>query len=152
MSDYEGQEQEDLEAYDDAHLDTIEEDEINRRLDILDQERMARENGEKPAGEWGRTDFKDLLHSYPKLRGLRTCELRAFFLRCEDYINGVKYYERVSGHNLYDTNLAVPPIVRRQMYENPYALQRWWFEDEKLWKMWRDFTREKRKSYRRVER
>lgn len=37
-----------LEAYDDAHLDEIEDEaeENNRQLDIIDQDRIARENGD----------------------------------------------------------------------------------------------------------
>ena len=100
---------------------------------------MARENGEKPADEWERTDFKDLLRSNPKLRHLRTRELRALFLRSEDVVDGVEYYRRVNGGNLYSTNLAVPPTVRRGVREgNHYAFQRWEAEDEKLWCIWRN--------------
>lgn len=167
MNDYEGQAYEDieaqaeayyasedqwfknmeyLEAYDDAHLNEIEAEEINRILDNIEADRNARENGEKPANEWVRTDFKDLLRPNPKLRHLSTRELRAFFLRCEDYIDGIKYYERVSGGNLCDTDLAVPPIVRRQMYENHYALQRWFFEDTKLWRIWRNLVKNRREK------
>lgn len=87
-----------LEAYDDAALDTIEDDAeaINKQLDILDRDRMARENGEKPVGEWRRTDFKDILHRYPKLRHLRTCELWALFLESTGTINEVFYAKRWS--------------------------------------------------------
>lgn len=72
--------------------EAIEGEEIN----VLSLDHMARENGEKPAGEWARTDFKDLLHRYPKLRGLKLKELWALFLQYTESIDEVIYCKRMS--------------------------------------------------------
>lgn len=162
MSDYEGQEQKDREAYYDdqwfknmeylEEWDDLEEEEewdeeVNRQLDVLDQDRMARENGEKPAGEWLRADFKDLLHSYPKLRGLRTGELQALFLDYVETIDSVEYYRRVSMEQMLQnfsndraiwSMLAVRPGVEQQMRsaeDDEYAFYRWDMELVKLYRV-----------------
>lgn len=134
-----------LEAYDDACLDEIEDEaeEINRQLDIISLDRMARENGEKPANEWLRTDFKDLLHSYPKLRHWHTRELRALFLDCMEYIDGVAYYKRLSMEDSlrrrdngdpFWQDLAYPAVIDE---DSDFAFYRRAGETAKLWKMWR---------------
>ena len=133
------------EAYDDAALDTIEDDAeaINKQLDILDRDRMARENGEKPAVEWSRQDFKDLLHRYPKLRHLRTCELQALLLTLEDIIDGVVYY-KLGG--LKDLQQRRAPIWCGLAIPKYYSFERWDMMVEKLWKMRQNLgkTREKK--------
>ena len=116
------------EAYDDAALDTIEDDAeaINKQLDILDRDRMARENGEKPAVEWSRQDFKDLLHRYPKLRHLRTCELCALFLVFEEQIGSVDYYKRGTMEQMRQCRAHSGPFIEsnsdtpavRQLYKD----------------------------------
>ena len=119
-----------LEAYDDAALDTIEDEEewdeeVNRQLDILDRDRIARENGEKPIGEWSRRDFTDLLHDYPPLRGLRTYELRAAFLTCEETINGVGYYKRASLEYLQRWRARSVPVYRLLCLHDRWCFH-WW--------------------------
>lgn len=125
-----------LEAYDDASLDTVEEEEewdeeVNRQLDILDQARMARENGEKPANEWLRTDFKDLLHDYPPLRGLRTSELQAAFLICEETIDGVSYYKRRSLEFLRRWRARSVPVYRLLLLPDRWFFKRWRMDQRK---------------------
>lgn len=127
-----------LEAYDDASLDTVEEEEewdeeVNRQLDILDQARMARENGEKPANEWVRRDFKDLLYQYPPLRGLRTSELQAAFLICEGTIDGVSYYKRMSLEYLRQWRGRSVPVYRLLAIPDRWCFQWWKMENRKLW-------------------
>lgn len=125
-----------LEAYDDAALDMIEEDAeaINRELDILDRDRMARENGEKPAREYTRRDFTNLLYQYPKIRHLRTRELRALFLDYGDIIDGVVYYKL---GDLKDLQQRRAPIWYGLAIPKYYSFERWDMAVEKLWKLWR---------------
>lgn len=133
-----------LEAYDDAHLDEIEDEaeEINRQLDIIDQDRIARENGEKPGNEWVRHDFKDLLHQYPRLRHWRTCELQAVFLNYTGTINHVEYYkrlsmmetwERIANGGPFNYDLATPAAIDE---ESEYAFERRELEVDRLWRLY----------------
>ena len=121
-----------LEAYDDAALDTIEDDAeaINKQLDIIDRDRMARENGEKSVKEWERTDFKDLLHQYPRLRHWRTSKLQAVFLNHVETIDHVDYYkrlsmmetwERIDNGGPFNYDLADPAAIDK---ESEYAFER----------------------------
>ena len=136
-----------LEAYDDVCLDEIEEDpeEINDILDIIEADRMARENGEKPAAEWVRQDFKDLLHRYPKLRHLRTCELQALLLTWGDVIDGVVYYKLEDLKDLKDLQQRRDPIWYVLAIPKYYSFERLDMAVEKLWKIRRNLekTREK---------
>lgn len=120
-----------LEAYGDASLDDIDAEEISRELDILDLQRMARENGEKPVNEWVRTDFKDLLHQYPRLRHWRTCELQAVFLNHVETIDHVDYYKRLSMMETWERlanggpfNYDLADLLLRAYENTPRALRR----------------------------
>ena len=120
-----------LEAYGDASLDEIDAEEISRELDILDLQRMARENGEKPANEWVRTDFKDLLHQYPRLRHWRTCELHAVSLTHVETIDHVDYYKRLSMMETWERlanggpfNYDLAFLLLRAYENTPRALRR----------------------------
>lgn len=158
MSDYEGQEQEDTEAYWDdqwfKNMEYLEEwddpeeeeewdEEVNRQLDIIDQDRIARENGAKPAREYTRRDFKDLLHRYPKLRHLRTCELQALLLTWGDVIDDVVYYKL---GDLKDLQQRRDPIWYVLAIPGYYSFERVNMMVEKLRKIWRNLekTREKK--------
>ena len=134
-----------LEAYDDAALDMAEEDAeaINEKLDIIDRDRMARENGEKPAIEWTRPDFKDLLHDYPPLRGLRTYELQAAFLICEETIDGVSYYKRRSLEFLRRWRARSVPVYRLLVLPNRWFFERWRMENRQLWRLWQNLGENK---------
>lgn len=153
MSDYEGQEQEDTEAqaeayYDDQWFKNMEyleewddpgeeeewDEEVNRQLDIIDQDRMARENGEKPIGEWSRRDFTDLLHDYPPLRGLRTYELRTSLLICEETIDGVSYYKRMSLEFLRRWRGHSVPVYNLLAIPDRWCFERWRMETRKIWR------------------
>lgn len=132
-----------LEAYDDAHFDEIEDEaewdeEVNRQLDILDQARIARENGEKPIGEWSRQDFKDLLHDYPPLRGLRTYELRGALLTCEETINGVGYYKRASLEYIQRWRARSVPVYRLLLLPDRWFFGRWRMAQRKLQRIWQN--------------
>lgn len=150
MNDYEDQEYDDqwyknmeyLKAYDDASLDEIEAEEINRRLDILDLDHAARENGEKPVKEWDRTDFEDLLHQYPRLRHWRTRELQAVFLNYVETIDHVDYYKRLSMMETWERignggplgyEFTDPAAIDE---ESEYAFERRMMEVEKLCRLW----------------
>lgn len=133
-----------LEAYDDACVDEIEDEaeEINRQLDIIDLDQMARENGEKPAAEWSRHDFKDLLRQYPRLRHWRTCELQAVFLNYVETINHVDYYkrlnmmetwERIDNGGPFNYDLAEPAAIDK---DSEYAFERREMEVARLWRLY----------------
>lgn len=150
MIDYEGYE--DTEAYGDQWFKNMEyleewddpgeeeewDEEVNRQLDILDQDRMARENGEKPIGEWSRQDFKDLLHDYPLLRGLRTYELRGALLTCEETINGVGYCKRASLEYLQRWRARSVPVYRLLLLPDRWFFGRWRMAQRKLWRLWQN--------------
>ena len=137
-----------LEAYADVSLDELDEteEEVNRELDILDLDYMARESGEKPVNEWVRQDFKDLLYQYPRLRHWRTCELQAVFLTYKETINHVEYYQRGSMEETWQRiandgplwyEFAAPPSVRLgRRRGSEYAYQRWEMENERLWRLY----------------
>ena len=131
-----------LEAYGDVSLDEIDAEAINETLDILDRDRMAREKGEKPAREYTRRDFKDLLHRYPKVRHLRTCELQALLLTYGDIIDGVVYYKL---GDLKDLQQRRAPIWYGLAIPGYYSFERLDMMVEKLWKIRRNLekTREK---------
>ena len=135
-----------LEDYGDMELDTVEYDAeaINKQLDMLDRDRMARENGEKPANEWTRKDFKDLLHAYPKTRHLRTCELCALFLVFEEQIGSVDYYKRGTMEQMRQCRAHGGPLFLSLAIPDYYSFERWNMKVEKLWKIWRNLgkTRE----------
>ena len=159
MIEYEGQEYEDteaqaywddqwfknmeyLEAYEDASLDEEEAEAINRKLDILDLDHAARENGEKPGNEWARADFKDLLHQYPRLRHWRTRELQACFLNYTGTINSVDYYkrlsvmetwERIANGGPFNYDLADPAAIDK---DSEYAFQRREMMVDRLWRLY----------------
>lgn len=129
-----------LENYDDAVLDTVEDDAdaINKTLDILDRDRMARENGEKPIAEWSRQDFKDLFRQYPPLRGLRTSELQASLLICEETIDGVSYFKRRSLEFLRRWRGRSVPVYHLLVIPNRWCFEGWRMETRKLWRIWRN--------------
>ncbi len=115
---------------------------INRELNILDLERMVRENGEKPAAEWTRTDFKDLLHQYPRLRHWRTRELRAVFLNHVGTIDSVDYYKRLSMMEKWERlanggplgyEFTDPAAINK---ESEYTFERRMMEVDRLWRLY----------------
>ena len=128
-----------LEAYDEifAALDMIEDGTEDKQLDILDRDRIARESGEKPAAEWVRQDFKDLLYQYPKLRHLRTCELKALLLIWRHAIDGVVYY---TIGDLKYLQQRYSPIWYGLAIPGYYSCERRDMAVEKLWKIWRSLS------------
>ena len=76
--------------------DEDEEDDINAALDVAALDREARENGEKPADEWTRRDFRNLLYHHPVLKELNTTELSALFLRPTRTVGGRLYCLRLT--------------------------------------------------------
>lgn len=143
------------EALEENDMLTMAEDEaeaINRELNILDLERMVRENGEKPAGEWTREDFKDLLRSNSKLRRLKLSELRALFLQYTEAIDSCIYckrrtmaatreYRAQGGQPFYD--LATWTLANRSLDELEEEGYRYVFqiaeaEKKKLARIWRN--------------
>lgn len=158
MIDYEGQEQEAcyddqwfkdmeyLEEWDDLEEEEEWDEEVNRRLDILDQDRIARENGEKPIGEWSRRDFKDLLHDYPPLRGLRTYELRLSLLTCEESIDGVTYCKRADLEYLQRWRGRSVPVYRLLLLPDHWFFERWRMVQRKLWRLWQNLGKPREKK------
>lgn len=150
MNDYEDQEYDDqwfknmeyLEEYSDVSLDEEDAEEINRELDILDLQHMARENGEKPAGEWTRQDFKDLLHQYPRVRHWRTSMLRAVFLNHVETIDSVDYYKRLSMMEKWERlanggplgyEFTDPAAINK---ESEYTFERRMMMVDRLWRLY----------------
>ena len=69
---------------------------INETLNVAALDREARENGEKPADEWTRRDFRNLLYHHPVLKELNTTELSALFLRPTRTVGGRLYCLRLT--------------------------------------------------------
>ena len=119
---------------------------VSEALNIVDLDRIARENGEKPADEWTRRDFRNLLRHHSELRELSTMELRALFLIPMRTV-GVLYCRRSDVREarrrrhdgdepFYD--LGLPPAARWAA-GHAYPGARQWLEDEKrkldeIWK------------------
>ena len=79
-----------MDEWDDSDAD----DAVNEALNIVDLDRIARENGEKPADEWTRRDFRHLFRQHSELRELSTTALRALFLTPTRTVGGVLYCRR----------------------------------------------------------
>ena len=75
-----------------ATKDEIEQ--LRKDLAALAMDELARGQGEKPADEWTRTDFRNMLRYHEELRSLETEELRAVFLMPTGAIAGTFYYKR----------------------------------------------------------
>ena len=69
---------------------------VREALNVLLTERIARQEGEKPADEWKRSDFAVIFRRHKELQKLTTPELRALFLDYWETIAGVPYYRRGS--------------------------------------------------------
>lgn len=131
-----------LEAYEDASLDEEDAEAINRELDIIDLDHAAREDGEKPANEWVREDFKDLLHQYPRLRHWRTSMLQAVFLNYVETINHVEYYKRSSMMEVWERLANGGPLCYEFTdpaaidEESEYAFERRMMMVDRLWRLY----------------
>lgn len=69
---------------------------VREALNVLLTDRIARQEGEKPADEWKRSDFAVIFRRHKELQKLTTPELRALFLDYWETIAGVPYYRRGS--------------------------------------------------------
>ena len=112
---------------------------VSEALNIVDLDRIARENGEKPADEWTRGDFRNLLRHHSELRELSTMELRALFLIPMRTVGGVLYCRRSDVREarrrrgngekpFYELDMS-PAAVWAASNAYPGAFQ--WLEDEK---------------------
>lgn len=116
-----------MDEWDDSDADAV-----NEAMNIADLDRIARENGEKPADEWTRRDFAGLLKNHKEFRKLETGELRALFLVPVSIGEAGIYYRRgnirdarrhraTGGTPLY--RLAEAPLDVDEAVNNPQAAQ-----------------------------
>lgn len=112
---------------------------INAALDVAAADREARDNGEKPADEWTRRDFRNYLQHHPTLKELTTSELFALFLRPTRTIGGRLYCSRLTVREarkrrgngekpLYELGIT-PAVSWAAGHAYPGASQ--WLEEEK---------------------